>query len=729
MQHLSRRRFLKISAATFGAVSSQVSAIPAFAIGSKPASGKVETIATHCEMCFWKCGAIAHVRDGKLWKFEGNPLDPMSRGRLCPRGTAAVGTHNDPDRLRRPLIRRGERGRQEWATVTWDEAFDYISEKMKKIAAEHGPEAIAMWNHGSGGRFLEHMMRAYGCINFVAPSYAQCRGARDAGYQLTFGSPLGTPEPTDIANTECLVLIGTHLGENMHNTQVQEFAQAIENKATIIVVDPRHSVAASKAKYWLPIKPGTDLALVLAWMNVLVAEGLYDKTFVEQHGHGFVQFAAAIAANTPAWAEAETGIPAAAIRATALEMAAHRPATCLHPGRRVCWYGNDTQRCRATALLNALLGSWGRKGGIYLRAGMSIADYPFPKYPEPRKPKVDNPDGRWPFAREPVTTGLREATLTGKPYPIKGWIVYACNVGLVMPNQQETIKAANHLDLLVVIDSHPSETASYADVVLPDTSFLERHDDFYVSASRQGWAAIRQPVAEPPADQKPSWWMAKQLANRLGVGHYMPFKDMNEYLAKRCELSGIDYATFRKEGIVMGPKKPTTVEEGAELSFATPSKKVEFYSEQLAAAGFDPVPKYAAPDLAPAGFYRLVTGRAPVHTFSRTQTNPLLSHLMPENEVWVNADTAAKAGLANGQYVKLKNQDGAVSNRVKVKATQRIRPDTVYMVYGFGHTSPMLKRAYQKGASASQLNTRYKVDPLMGATSIHQNFVTFEKEA
>ena len=124
MEHLSRRRFLKISAATFGAVSSQLPVTQSFAPGSKPASRKVETIATHCEMCFWKCGAIAHVRDGKLWKFEGNPLDPMSRGRLCPRGTAAVGTHNDPDRLQRPLIRRGERGKQEWTTVTWDEAFD-----------------------------------------------------------------------------------------------------------------------------------------------------------------------------------------------------------------------------------------------------------------------------------------------------------------------------------------------------------------------------------------------------------------------------------------------------------------------------------------------------------------------------------------------------------------------------------------------------------------------------
>ena len=731
MEQLSRRRFLKISAATVGAgaVGSQVPVVSSLAMGSKPPAGKVETIPTYCEKCFWKCGGIAHVRDGKLWKFEGNPLDPMSRGRLCPRGTAAPGTHYDPDRISKPLIRTGARGKEEFKAVTWGEALDYVADRMKKIAAEHGPESIALWKHGTGARFFEHVMRAYGCINKGAPSFAQCRGPRDIGYLLTYGTGLGSPEPTDIANTRCLVLIGTHLGENMHNTQVQEFAQAVASKATIIVVDPRYSVAASKAKYWLPVKAGADMALVLAWMNVLVAEGLYDKEFVARHGHGFDKFAAAIKESTPEWAEAETGIAAATIRATAREMAMARPAALVHPGRRVNWYGDDAQRSRATALLNALLGNWGRKGGLFVQNGMDVAGFGFPKYPEAKRPKVDNPDHKWPFADEEVTTGLREATLTGKPYPIKGWVVYASNLIQTLPNEKETIEAIDKLDLLVVVDTHPAEITGYADVVLPDTTFLERHDDLYVAWGRQGWTALRQPVVAPPGEQKPAWWMAKELANRLGVGEYMPFKDMEEYLARRCEKSGIDYAKLRKEGILMGPKAPSTIEEGAEIAFDTPSGKVEFFSEQLAKAGFDPVPKYTAPEAAPAGFYRLITGRSPVHTFSRTQTNLLLRDLMKENEVWVNAGTAAKAGLKHGQYVKLKNQDGVVSNRLKVKATQRIRPDTLYMVYGFGHTSRMLKSAYLMGASAAQLNTRYKVDPLMGGTSIHQNFVTFEKEA
>jgi len=731
MEYLSRRRFLKISAATFGAAAAAVQwdSLTQAATATDAPPGSVRMVPTICETCFWRCGGIAYVRDGKLWKFEGNPKDPQSHGRLCPRGTGSVGAHYDSDRLRKPLIRRGERGKEEWTAVTWDEAFTYIADRMQKIKAEHGPEAVAAITHGLGQRFFQHVLKSWGAINFAGPSYAQCRGPRDVGFSLTFGAGLGSPEPTDIADTDCLVLIGSHLGENMHNSQVQEFAQAVERRIPIIVVDPRFSVAASKAKHWLPIKPGTDLALLLAWMNVLVSEGRYDRAFVEKYGHGFDQFAAEIKAYTPEWAAAETGIDADLIRVTARELASHRPATLVHPGRRVVWNGDDTQRSRAIALLSALLGSWGRKGGLYLSAGMKIAPYPLPKYPKSDKPKADGSDGaRYPFADEGITTSIRDATLTAKPYPIKGWLVYSSNILYALPNTSETLKAIDKLDLLVVVDTLPSEIAGYADVVLPEDMFLERYDELVVGFGRRGWTSLRQPVVAAPNEQKPGWWIAKQLANKLGIGECMPFKDMEEYLAFRIEKSGYSWADFKRDGVIMGAKQPITVEEGLELTFDTPSKKVEFWSDQLAKAGFDPVPKYTAPAAAPEGHFRLITGRAPVHTFSRTQTNPFLHDMMSENEVWVNGATAATAGLKSGEYVKLRNQDGVVSNRVRVKATQRIRPDCVYMVYGFGHTSKMLTRAYMKGANAAQLTTKYVTDPLMGGTSIHSNFVTFVKE-
>ncbi|MCC7327904.1 MAG: molybdopterin-dependent oxidoreductase [Burkholderiales bacterium] len=731
MHKFSRRRFLQISAATFGAAAA-ASRIPsnwAWASGTADARGVV-TIPTFCEMCFWRCGGIGYVRDGKLWKFEGNPKDPLSHGRLCPRGTGAVGAHNDPDRLRAPLIRTGARGKEQWKTATYDEALSVIAAKLGDIKAQHGPESLAVFNHGYGQRFFQHVLKSWGAINFAGPSFAQCRGPRDIGFSLTYGAGVGAPEPTDIANTDCLVLIGSHLGENMHNTQVQEFAQAIERRIPIIVVDPRFSVAASKAKYWLPIKPGTDIALLLAWMNVLVTEDRYDREFVAKYGMGFDRFEAEIAQYTPEWAAKLTDIDAATIRATAREFSARRPATLIHPGRRVNWYGDDTQRSRAIALLTALLGSWGRKGGYYLSVNTRVAPYPLPAYPKRQRPLADNPDGsRYPFADEPVTTGLRDATLTGKPYPIKGWFVYSTNLLYALPNREETLKAIGTLDLLVVVDTMPSEIAGYADVVLPEAMFLERYDELLAGWGRRGWVSLRQPVVPPPHGLLPGWKIAKDLAGKLGIGECMPFDDIKDYLRHRVEKSNLSWDTLEREGVIVGEATPIVVEDGLELSFDTPSGKVEFWSKQLADHGFDPVPKFTPPAAAPDGHFRLITGRAPMHTFSRTQNNPLLHDLMKTNEVWVNADTAARLGFANGQYVKLKNQDGVVSNRVRVKATQRIRPDTVYMVYGFGHTSRKQTLAFERGADAAQLLTKYQTDPLMGGTSLHSNFVTLVKEA
>ena len=486
----------------------------------------IRQIPTFCDICFWKCGAIAYVRDGELWKIEGNPQDPLSRGRLCPRGTAGIGAHFDPDRLRAPLIRTRERGEEIWKTVTWDEALDYIAQRLQKLKAEHGPESLALFSHGIGGTFIRHLVKAYGSPNIAAPSFAQCRGPRDVGFRLTFGDDVGSPERTDIENAQCLVLIGSHLGENMHNTQAQEFANAVGRGASIIVADPRFSVAASKAKFYLPVKPGTDLALLLAWMNVIVGENLYDADYVAKYGFGFDQFSAALRSFTPEWAYPETGIEPEVIRATAREMARYRPATLIHPGRHTNWYGDDAQRSRSIALLNALMGSWGRKGGFYMPSSMELAAYPRPPYPKPARPPADNPGRKFPFAHEAISTGLREATITGTPYPVKAWMVYATNLLNALPNQAETIRAIQQLDLLVVVDVIPSEIAGWADVVLPESVYLERYDDLNPELFKQPFIALRQPVVDAPHDQKPNWWIAKKLAEKLGLGSFFPWKDI-----------------------------------------------------------------------------------------------------------------------------------------------------------------------------------------------------------
>jgi len=266
-------------------------------------------------------------------------------------------------------------------------------------------------------------------------------------------------------------------------------------------------------------------------------------------------------------------------------------------------------------------------------------------------------------------------------------------------------------------------------VVLPEATYLERYDDLNVQTFRDPFVALRQPVIEAPHDQKPNWWIARELAVKLGLEEYYPWQDIEEYLSHRLEAAGMSLATLKEKGLVKAPKPPLYFEDGVPPEFFTPSGKIEFYSVQLKEAGFDPVPKHTPPEQGPPGSFRLLYGRAPVHSFSRTQTNPVLAQAMDENEIWVNADVAERYGLRTGDRVRLKNQDGAVSDTIKVRPTQAIRPDCVYMVHGFGHSTKMLKKAYRKGASDSQLITRYTTDPLMGGTGMNVNFVTLEQEA
>jgi thiosulfate reductase/polysulfide reductase chain A len=360
---------------------------------------------------------------------------------------------------------------------------------------------------------------------------------------------------------------------------------------------------------------------------------------------------------------------------------------------------------------------------------MDVPAYPYPPYPKPSRAKVDNPGRRYPFATETLTTGIREATITGQPYPVKGWFVYASNLIHALPDERETVRAIQNLDLLVVIDVIGSEIAGWADVVLPESTYLERFDELNVELFREPFVALRQPVVESPADQKPGWWIARKLAVKLGLEAFFPWKDVEEYLGRRLSGAGLALGELKKTGIVRGPREPIYFEEGLAPTFGTPSGRIEFYSTQLREAGFDPVPKYRRPAAGPPGSFRLLFGRAPVHTFGRTQNNPILHDAMPENEVWVNAHAAARLGLQTGDRVRLRNQDGVVSLPVRVRATEAIRGDCVYLVHGFGHTSRMLRRALGRGASDAQLVTRYETDPLMGGTGMNVNFVTLMAEA
>ncbi|MCY1635316.1 molybdopterin-containing oxidoreductase family protein [Marinifilum sp. D737] len=689
---------------------------------------------TYCEVCFWKCaGWVYKDENGKIKKIIGNDLDPNCNGRFCPRGTGGVGMYYDEDRLKTPLIRTEERGKQTFREASWDEAFEYIASKMKQIKKEYGPESTALFTHGSGGKYFGKLLKAFGSNNIAAPSYAQCRGPREVAFISTFGQGINSPENTDIRDTKCLVLIGSHLGENMHNGQVQEMSDAIDKGANIITVDPRFSTVAGKSKHWLPIKPATDNALLLAWMNVIINEGLYDKEYVEKYTFGFDQLKDHVQRYTPEWAYGVTTIEPQQIRETAREMANAAPAVIVHPGRHVTWYGDDTQRLRAVAILNALLGSWGRRGGFYNPEKAEVPHYKLPAFPKPKKNWRDAMDGKYNLADLALASGVCDASIPGPDmdYAIKGWIVNGTNLINTLPNQKKTIQAIQELDLIAVVDTMPMEITGYADVVLPECTYLERYDALRISQGREPSIALRMPAVDPLYNTKPAYWMARELAKKLDLQDYFPFETIEEEIDWELKQVGTSLEEMQRVGVKKLEREFDDLyfADGEDVEFNTNTGKIELYSTALEEEGFDPMPVYTPHPEPEEGFYRLIYGRAPMHTFSRTANNPNLTDLMDENTCWVNPKVAKEWDLSSGQYVFLENQDGVISEfPIKVRVTERIRFDSIYMVHGFGHADKRMKRCFGKGVSDTQLITNVMTDPIMGGTGMRGNFVTFRTD-
>jgi thiosulfate reductase/polysulfide reductase chain A len=325
---------------------------------------------------------------------------------------------------------------------------------------------------------------------------------------------------------------------------------------------------------------------------------------------------------------------------------------------------------------------------------------------------------------------LIEPMITGEPYPIKGLIVYGTNLLHTIPNPERTKEALKKLDFVLVIDVLPMDHVAWADVVLPEATYLERYDELWTCRHKTPYIALREPAVSPLYDTKPAWWMVRELGLRLGLDAYFAWADAEEYLETRLASIGSSLEKIRESGGVIVQKgKPYLEDYQGKSPFATPSGKIELYSEALAITGHAPLPAYEPVEEPPPGYFRLVYGRHPVHTFGKTQNTPLLHELFPENAVWINAAQAAALGLQPNEYVWLENDEGVRSGPIRVKATQRIRPDVVYMVHGFGHEAPGMRLANGRGASDAQLQSRYKLDPICGGAGLRVNFVRLVKEA
>ena len=724
---MNRRGFLKM--ATGGAVGATLLQAQACRMPlrqqnvAKDAVPRLE-IPTTCDMCVNKCSMIAIVEKGVLKKLNPNPENPKSKGMLCARGNAGIQQLYDTARIKHPMIRTGERGEGKWKVVSWDEALDFAAQKLSAIKEKYGPQGT-LWSSSESFQevFFRNLSQSFGSPNSVRHP-TLCLASVNLAYSVTFG----TVPSFDVQNARYIIMSGANRLESFITPDTMDLVDATtERKARLIYLDPRFTKTAAKADEWYPIKPGTDLAFILAMLNVIIAENRYNKEFVSTYCTGFEQLAEHVKQYTPDWAAEETQIPSKDIFRIAREFSDAAPRAIYYAGRRSSWSRDDFSMRRGQAILNAIVGNWDRQGGMVPNAKVELGELMFLPWDDPVAPRVDVLDKNFPLAArgDGVYLKLRENVLAGQPYPVKGWMIYKQDPMSAIPEQEKTLQMLRQMDFVGVIDIQMSDTAWYADVILPESTYLERLDPVEMLGGIRPVVLYRQPVVKPLYDTKPAFEIVQGLAKRLNLSQYFDYT-MEQWIAEQVKTLPMDLPLeyMKKHGVYSPPQYP---KYGSTLSpdhrFVTKSGKIELLSERLRDAGYDPLPVYHPPSQVPAGKFRLVLGRHAFFTHASTSNNPWLNSFSSENTLWIHPKPADSLGINDASLVEMASGVGSV--RLKARVTPKIRPDCVFMQHGFGKRSPWLRLANSGGSDAQLLETAW--DKVSGGAALHETFVKVRK--
>jgi thiosulfate reductase/polysulfide reductase chain A len=709
-----------------------------------------------CDMCYWRCGLKVRSRDGKAFKIDGNPEHPLNRGVVCGKGNSGIQVAFAPNRLKQPMERTGARGDNQWRPIPWDEALDKVAHELNKVKEKYGPQALVMIGHGTWEKPYHRLSHAFGTPNTTSPVFGLCCGPRGVANMMIAGRDLTGNETIDLENCKYFLMMGRNVTESLHNGETLGWIDGVANGAKVVYADPRYTITASKADEWLPIRPLTDHAFLLALIHAVIKGGLYDKQFVAEYVDGLDELAARVEKYTPEWQEEITTIPAETVRRIALEMAQKAPAVFVYSPRRLTRSANDLGTGMSISILNSLFGVWDRKGGIFTPQTIKVPEIDLPEFPHAHvargetggdfdfaqnpfatdaEGKVQRADGagvkgRWPIANPQygLTNEMWRAMAEQEPYPLKALLTAGGN-GFTNSTDYDTVrKALMNMDFYVAADVIPNEMNSYADIILPEASYLERYDDLQTGGAREGFIALREPAMQPLHDTKGSWDICKELSQRMGLEAFFPHDSVADMLDDRLKKAGYSLAELKKTGIIKlaaNDKINFPREFGGKSVFPTPSGKIELVPSQLKALGIEDAIEWAEQPRPKDGEFHFTFGRIGFHTHARTQDNIWLNYFMPENVLWINPEPAKKLGIADGDTVEIHDRKGR-GGSIKAKVTHRIRPDTVFTVHGFGHWDKRMTTAAGKGLSDSELasDTREKH---IGSISMGTSMVTVKK--
>jgi anaerobic selenocysteine-containing dehydrogenase len=647
-----------------------------------------------CRSCHGGCGALLHVRAGRLVKIEGDRASPLNHGRLCPIGTVTVDLVNHPDRLKFPQRRIGPRGSGKWERISWDAALDEISRRLLAIREEFGPEAIALGT-GTGRHHIRWVSRfghALGTPNWCEPGFAQCFHPRVNTCMLTFGD-FPVCDYTGDTPPACMLFWGHNPvdsgpdGETRFNVR-----EALDRNPKIIVVDPRETALAKRADVWLRVRPGADDALALAMLNVLVAERLYDEAFVRAHTHGFDALAAHVARFTPEWAAPITWVPAAKMRDAARLFARTRPGM-LEWGCAIEHTPKCIQTIRAISMLPALTGNVDVPGS-WVFGGRAIGKFPSlienltPEAQAKRlgadRFKLLGGEGAdLPAAHIPT---LLQAMREGKPYPVKAFLVFGNNTLSTYANSKLVYESLMKLDFMVCADLFMTPTAELADIVLPAAAWPELDQIVGLPTVAANVALAQQKVVQV-GECRPDEEIFVALARRMKLP--VGTEDVKEVLNAQLKAGGLgyDFDALAERGFAKAPLKYRRYEAGG---FRTPTGKIELYSTRFEQMGYAPLPSYAEPPESPysapevAKEFPLVLttgGRIPFYFNSEHRQLPNLRKAYREPRAEIHPETAARHGIAQGDWMWIETRRGRI--RQKAKLTDGIDPRVVNAEHGW----------------------------------------------
>jgi anaerobic selenocysteine-containing dehydrogenase len=665
----------------------------------------IKKIRSACCGCYLQCSVIGHVEDGKIIKITGEPDDPTTHGSICPKGANFGEYAHHPDRLKYPLKRIGERGEGKWKRISWDEALDEIVVKLKEVISKYSPLSVVGCPTYGRNAILVPFLNALGSPNALGTT-DHCEGASIVSDYATVGNFVSNfSHIPDYKNSNCIFIWGTDpsVASNPEWVGIKKVRK--ERDVKLVVIDPRKIKPAEQATLYLQIRPGTDGALALAMLNVIINEGLYDKEFVEKWCFGFDKLAERVQNFTPEKVQDITWIPAEKIREVARMYATNTP-TCLFNKLGLNQQGNSFYAHRAYASLQAITGNLDVPGGnllpkrlpgfihsrdllgweVFNIEKINVPDVP----PENRElegkrigakrfPLWAGPDGA---SHDAHHQSVFKAMLYDDPYPVKALISLGMNPVVASPNPEEVIRALKNLDLNVAMEHFMTPSAELADFILPASCWCE--GDGTAGEFNYSIFTIIQKLVDPPGEAWSDGKFLIELAKRLNLDKFPKWKNMREFTEWRLKDTGYTFEDLKQKGLVHYPMEYKTYEK---RGFKTPTGKVELYSTWCEKFGYDPLPNYREPyegeienpELAEK-FPLIFTGRREIF-YTKTAGHNLswARKIMPHNTLEIHPDTAKARGIENDDWVWVENSKSK-RIRVKAKVTEKIHPKVVSAV-------------------------------------------------